>query len=291
MAVLLLATALALARLPLALAGALAFGLAFALFTLVHPWAAFLVLPFAVPFGSLVEVQAGILSVGATELAFLWVVAVWLAAFLARKAGRVRWPAGVTLAFGLFLTAALCSTTQSLSLQYSLKELLKWLQLALTALLVYNLLVEGERPRWLPEALLVATLCAGSLAALQGIVQFVGGIGPPGFLLFGRFMRAYGTFQQPNPYGGYLGLVFPLAYSLALWSLGRPREEVAWPALWRILPWAAAGLTALAILMTWSRGAWLGAAAAFATVSALHSRRAAFAFGVALILGAVLVGM
>ncbi len=289
-AVLLVATALALVRLPVVLAGALAFGLAFALFTLIRPWAAFLVLPFAVPFGSLVEVQAGIASLGATELAFLWAVAVWLAAFMARKVGRIRWPAGITLAFGAFLTAALLSTTQSLSLQYSIKELLKWLELVLTALLVYNLLAEEECPRWFPEALLGAVLVAGSLAALQGIVQFVGGIGPPGFLLFGRFMRAYGTFQQPNPYGGYLGLVFPLAYSLALWSLGRPREGVAWPALWRTLPWAAAGLAALAILMTWSRGAWLGAAAAFATVSALRSRRAAFAFGVALVLGAVLVG-
>ncbi|MGQ9594852.1 MAG: O-antigen ligase family protein [Anaerolineae bacterium] len=286
-AALLVATALALARLPVVLASALAFGLAFALVTLVHPWAAFLVLPFAVPFGSLVEVRAGIASVGATELAFLWAVVVWCAAFLARKVGRVRWPAGVTLAFGAFLTAALCSTTQSPSLQYSLKELLKWLQFALTALLVYNLLAEGEGPQWLPQALLVAVLCAGSLAALQGIVQFVGGIGPPGFLLFGRFMRAYGTFQQPNPYGGYLGLVFPLAYALALWAPGRPRERV----LWSALSWGATALTALALLMTWSRGAWLGAAAAFAAVSALRSRQAAFAFGMALVLLVVLAGL
>ncbi|MBC7224568.1 MAG: hypothetical protein H5T59_09905, partial [Anaerolineae bacterium] len=276
----LLAAAYALARLPLPLAGALAFGGAFALLTLVHPWVALVALPFAVPFGSLVEFPLGVASVGATELLFVWAVAVWLASFAARRTERLRWPVGFAVAFWFLLTAALFSITQSLSLQYSIKELLKWLQLFLTALATFNLLGERETPSWLPQALLGAVCAAGALAALQGIVQFLAGIGPPGFVLFGRFMRAYGTFRQPNPYGGYLGLVFPLAYSLALWSLGRPRERLPWS----VVSWGTIGLTALALLMTWSRGAWLGAAAAFATVSALRSRRAAFAFGVGFVL-------
>lgn len=277
----------ALARLPLPLAGVLALGGPFALLTLVHPWAALLALPFAVPFGSLVEFPLGVASIGATELLFVWAVGVWLASFVARRTEQLRWPAGFTVAFWLLLTAALFSLTQSLSLQYSIKELLKWLQLFLAALATYNLLGEREAPTWLPQALAAAICAAGALAALQGIVQFLAGIGPPGFLLFGRFMRAYGTFRQPNPYGGYLGLVFPLAYSLALWSLGQPREKLPWSAL----SWGTTALTALALLMTWSRGAWLGAAAAFAVVSGLRSRRAAFAFGVVLVLGAVLAGM
>ena len=38
-------------------------------------------------------------------------------------------------------------------------------------------------------------------------------------------MRAYGTFQQPNPYAGYLGLTLPLAFSVALWGVETLRDR------------------------------------------------------------------
>ena len=71
-----------------------------------------------------------------------------------------------------------------------------------------------NRAGWLIAGLLVA----GIGQALLGLVQFVTQSGPEAFVLLGRFMRAYGTFRQPNPYAGYLGLVAPFAISLALWA-------------------------------------------------------------------------
>ena len=60
-------------------------------------------------------------------------------------------------------------------------------------------------------AMLLALLMAGAaVEALVGLVQFALGLGPE-FFAIGRFMRAYGTFEQPNPYAGYLGMLIPLA--------------------------------------------------------------------------------
>ena len=71
-------------------------------------------------------------------------------------------------------------------------------------------LVDRRWRLWLALGLLTG----GALQGLLGIYQFLFGVGPEGFLLFGRYMRAHGTFLQPNPYGGYLGLLLPLAYGV-----------------------------------------------------------------------------
>jgi O-antigen ligase len=85
-------------------------------------------------------------------------------------------------------------------------------------------------------------------------------------------MRAYGAFRQPNPYAGYLGLVAPLAISLAIWSWTSKQRSCA---SLRLGLTAAAGLISLGLLVSWSRGAWLAFAAALAVVVLAHTRRAA----------------
>jgi len=110
---------------------------------------------------------------------------------------------------------------------------------------------------------------------LVGFYQFLARKGPESFLfsLGGRLMmRAYGTFGQPNPYGGYLGLILPLAYGLfvANWSMRR-RETSSW-----LLGGVSLGLLGLGMLMTFSRGAWLGFLGAFLVMNLFLSPRAAF---------------
>jgi O-antigen ligase len=96
--------------------------------------------------------------------------------------------------------------------------------------------------------------------ALQGIYQFLFRVGPEAFLLFDRFMRAYGTFAQPNPYGAYLGLTLPVAAGLAIALRLRRGGAREWPLL--VLSVVSGVLMAIALVMSWSRGAWLGFAAA-----------------------------
>ena len=96
-----------------------------------------------------------------------------------------------------------------------------------------------------------------------GIYQFLFQVGPPGFVLLGRYMRAYGTFAQPNPYGGYLGMLVPLACAVVVtrWRTVYPAPDPPSEGN-RTLWWLAlAALVTMAagLLMSWSRGALLGA--------------------------------
>ena len=89
-------------------------------------------------------------------------------------------------------------------------------------------------------------------------------------------MRAYGTFGQPNPYAGYLGYLFPVAASLTLsafdrWRRGREPIHLALAAACGALT----GALLMGIIMSWSRGAWLGVFAGSFVVIALRSRRSA----------------
>ncbi|MFN0072823.1 MAG: O-antigen ligase family protein, partial [Chloroflexota bacterium] len=79
------------------------------------------------------------------------------------------------------------------------------------------------------------------------------------------FMRAHGHFGQPNPYAGYLASVLPLAVVCAIASPTRR---------FRLLAAGCALCAGLAIVMSFSRGAWLGLVLGF-VVMLLSWRRSA----------------
>jgi O-antigen ligase len=142
---------------------------------------------------------------------------------------------------------------------------------------------------------LAAAILAGAVAqAALGLYQFVFAVGPEWFILPGGFMRAAGSFAQPNPFAGYLGLCLPVAVSLALWAGGRALRAGRTPAdaAWALWFAGAAAIIAAGLLASWSRGGWLGAAAGVAAVIVLRSRRAALLSAVAalLLLAAALLG-
>jgi len=185
------------------------------------------------------------------------VVLAWLIQMAAQRQIRLPHPP-LLLSFLLFLGAMLASLPGALSLKVALKELIKWGSM-LAAYLFVAACVERRHLGWLVAAM----LAAGCGQALLGIYQFLSGQGPEWFLLFGRFMRAYGTFEQPNPYGGYLGLILPLAASLVF-------ELRSW--LRRLCALTAVLLMAMALVMSWSRGAWLGSAAALLAIGIVRIR-------------------
>jgi O-antigen ligase len=194
----------------------------------------------------------------------------------------------------IFLGAILLSLTVTLSLQYSLKEILKWLEVL--GIYIFMVNVIGKREA---KVVVLLILLAGISQALLGIYQFFGRVGPEWFLLFDRFMRAYGTFEQPNPYGGYLGLILPLAYSLLVASFkmqdaGYRGQDASGVHSWSfafLFYSLACVVIAIALIMTWSRGAWLGFIAAFIVMNVVRSRRAAALFALALILLSFIIVM
>jgi O-antigen ligase len=67
-------------------------------------------------------------------------------------------------------------------------------------------------------------------------------------------LRAFGHFDQPNPFAGYLTTILPLAVTMALCRAN--------PRAFRVLSAAAACLLVAGIGVSQSRGAWLGGAVA-----------------------------
>jgi putative inorganic carbon (HCO3(-)) transporter len=252
-------------------------------------------------------------------------VALALAAWLARGLVRrdLRLPhSPLLLPLSVFIGAALLSLWDAVELPvYGVPELIKWVQILLLFLFVSAHLTSRRLP-WLLGALLVT----GLFQAGVGIWQFgLRGEGPDHFaILGGDFYRAYGTFEQPNPYAGYLGLTASLAVGLVAvmvqgrfvdWytgKFGRSRPTDQSTSL-RIYEFAnlrihesttpsihaptnhplhyllLAGIATLALLaalgMSWSRGAWLGFGAALAVMAVALPRKVQWG----LLLGALLV--
>ncbi len=287
---LLLAAALALA--PLRWTALLTAAAAGGLAILVHPWLVLLVIAWAAPFGPLAPLPLGGAAADINELLMAALVGAWAAQGAARRQiviprAPLRTPILLLLgAYGFSLLGAW-------SLRDGLIESVKWVEGVLLYLATIALLPRRRAP-WLIGAI----LAAGAAQAIVGLVQFVRAIGPSQFIVLGRFVRAYGTFQQPNPFGGYLGLLAPVALSLAGWATWRVaatwKEAGRWAALASAVALAAvASLIYAGLIASWSRGAWMGAAAALVALVLAQGRRAttvAIAVGLVVVTAMLLAG-
>ncbi|MBN1954105.1 MAG: O-antigen ligase family protein [Anaerolineae bacterium] len=192
----------------------------------------------------------------------------WAMRGLAQRDLRVPHPPLLLPLLG-FVGAAWLSLWSAVDLMgYGLPEFAKWIEMLVILLLV----AERVQPRHLPW-LLGALLLIGSFQAGVGIYQsWLRGTGPAHFQIpDSDLYRAYGTFEQPNPYAGYIGMTLALASGWA-GSLIVQREKGAKSALLTYLLVTAA-LLAAALAASWSRGAWIGFAAAAATMALALPRR------------------
>jgi O-antigen ligase len=177
----------------------------------------------------------------------------------------------------LWLLLATLSLWGAADLPNGIKELLKWSQ---TLLLMAFLTAEiAQHPQKIWHVLGIALL-AGLVQAGWGIYQFaLRGHGPEHFFISPGLYRAYGSFHQPNPYGGFLGMVWPLAAGVAfgfgtsaltrIWktrALHLSRQTVR--ELLAMLVFAGlAGILLGGLFASYSRGAWIGAASAVACMA------------------------
>lgn len=296
---LVIAGGLAIALLPLTSAALLVAGSAVVIATLIRPAVSLCLLAFAVPFGSVRSLTLGGMTITATDVLIALLAAAWLARGVYLRSVRIS-HAPLIIPIALMLVAQLLSLFDALSLSLALKEIIKWAEILAVYVIAASILAapDGRQPP-APAllALLLALLAAAGAEALLGAYQFVRRAGPEWFYI-GRFMRAYGTFAQPNPYAGYLNLSLPLGYALLLWSLhSRPTGDGAagsgWRRSGRWLPLLLVGWLALvggALVMSMSRGAWLGLGVAIAAISLLYSRRTAAATALGgLLLAALLI--
>ncbi|MBK6769708.1 MAG: O-antigen ligase family protein [Ardenticatenales bacterium] len=153
--------------------------------------------------------------------------------------------------------------------------------------------LRGARGRRWGVVVVLAILASGAAEAAYGSRLALAGIGPDAFGLAGGRSRAFGNFGQPNPFGGYMNLIWPLGVALIAERLW-PRRDARGgrlplaPGHHLALPIAAlAAAACLAGLgLSWSRGAWLAAVAGGGAMAVLRCaaglRRPRDAFAVVL---------
>lgn len=296
LAALALTLGLAVAVLPPLVSGALAVGLPLLLISLAYPVVALgLALLIGPTRALLVAVVPG-LPLDPGQLGLLFFLGLWLVQRLSQRKLQLPMPA-LAWPFGLFILVGLASLWAAPNPVDGLQEVIKWAQMLLVALLTLDLAQRGHR-----VAILTAVLLAGAVQAAGGIYQWgLRGIGPEHFAIAPGRYRAYGAFEQPNPFGGYMGLVWPLAAGLAFGGLLKTLAPLRHTGLatlrnWPLTHWLALTLTTLtaalcgvALLVSYSRGAWLGAAAAGAVLLIFAPRQRGL--GLALGLVAALGGL
>lgn len=286
--------ALAIIRLPLLVTAGLVTVSAILLLTFAYPLFGLGIALILGPFGALESVVLGSSLLDSGQLALMLTLAAWIGSGLARR--RLRIPAtAFNLPWLLFIFIATLTLLDSYSVMLGLVELLKWLEIALLVWLVLDFAGRAELGYSKVMRLILGMLLfSGLIQALIGIWQFgLRGTGPEHFMVLGRFYRAYGTFEQPNPFGGYMNLTAMLALGtvmglLASW-LARRRGRSGDGEHLRPFSWwfgyalLCAGAASLGLILSWSRGAWLGFLAGAAVLVLFSTRRVWLGLGLMLV--------
>jgi len=171
-----------------------------------------------------------------------------------------------------YVLAAILSIFVATSMIQSLVEI----NLLIQALLLYLYLVYAIRTR---EAVLTVAMCIVVGLLLQSLIMialhFIGftiELGPIAFTVW-KNNRVAGTLSTPNGAGAYLVMALVTTLSVTL-------MPVRWQYKW--LATIAFGLGVLALLVTYSRGAWLGFAVALSLFLLLAWWRGWISIGVPL---------
>ncbi len=179
-------------------------------------------------------------------------------------------------------------------LSFGLPELIKWIEIVAIMLFTIDL-ARRKSVKWIVVAVLLTMVAQALIGIYEARLR---GTGPLGFQLSEGVYRAYGTFEQPNPFAGFIGIGLPIAVALATWCVVRGAwnlfthhalrtTQVATSTIYGIV----ALLLAAALYLSFSRGAWLGAAAAIGAMIVLAPRRVWIGLGLAGVAAIALIGL
>lgn len=242
--------------LPTSTAIVLVGGVGLGILLLIEPTIALVLMLIIAPMKTLIETEFSIpLPLDVGQLAFGVALGIWGLHHLYQQ-HPIRHPfhSPMLVAIGIFTGATLITIPTARSTGVAINEWLKWFEIFI---LVY-IIAEHRIIRW--SWLVVGLLGAGVAQALVGIYQFQGGSGAPHlWILDFQYFRAFGTFGQPNPFGAFMGLMLPLSLGISwgiLTALWQQRNTELWLLLAASL--ATNAILLAGLLVSWSRGAWIG---------------------------------
>ena len=165
----------------------------------------------------------------------------------------------------IFVLVVGISAMTSISLEESRNIALLMGAFILSYFVVINTIENKKQFKFILYLFIIATV----LTAVYGLYQYkYGDLYSQAWLDTDMFedikMRVYSTFENPNVYGEYLILAIPIIISL-MWE----EKEIAK----KLMLLAALGITMLAMVLTFSRGCWLGAMFAIALLAVMIDRR------------------
>ncbi len=231
------------------------------LWCIISPRVTLYLLPLAVPWGYLTGIVPNPLPLSTADLlvgllAVGWLLGFVLRPFLSRlnpQAGpldreEAQVPPYLVLAMCALLAMMLLSMIGALNRTLSLKEMVKWVEV-LVVLLLAGHYIRTRRQLWT----IVILICVAALSqAFLGYAQNFFDLGPSAFIRAAS-LRVYGTFDQPNPYAGYIDMALTITISLTLLT-----RNVAT----RILAGIATLLLGYAFYLSQSNGGQIALAAA-----------------------------
>jgi O-antigen ligase len=242
-----------------------------AFWTILRPRTALYLMPITVPWDTIDPANLG--GLHASDILALLLAASWLMSFaLYHYAGPEQATSGpldrgttlppryLVYALLALLLAMLASTTVAASVSLSAKEIAKWIEVLIILLLGYQY-VRTRKQIW---TLAVICLLAALSQAALGYLQSFFDLGPAAFVRDAS-LRVYGTFDQPNPYAGYINM--PLMIALALCLLGRDMRT-------RLLAGIAAALLLGVEYLSQSKGGWMACAVALLLIIIIGMPRA-----------------
>ncbi|MBN1628321.1 MAG: hypothetical protein JW990_01025, partial [Thermoleophilia bacterium] len=138
--------------------------------------------------------------------------------------------------------------------------LLTFATYALVYFLVLQLAETSAHVHRLAQSLFVSSL----IVAIYGLLQYTGLVMVPEDLEWQIAGRVFSTYSNPVILGGFL--IFSVTISLGL-ALHEQRRA------WRLLYWVGFGLNGLALIVSFSRGAWMGAVVSVVLLSIMAWRQ------------------
>lgn len=165
----------------------------------------------------------------------------------------------------IFVLVVGISAMTSISLEESRNIALLMGAFILSYFVVINTIENKKQFKFILYLFIIATV----LTAVYGLYQYkYGDLYSQAWLDTDMFedikMRVYSTFENPNVYGEYLILAIPIIISLMWKEKGIAKK---------LMLLAALGITMLAMVLTFSRGCWLGAMFAIALLAVMIDRR------------------
>ena len=269
-------------------------GIAFGLAVVLVPWLGPMLLAVSVPVQQFGSISMGGVGLTATKVA----IAASLAALLIQLVSRRETLRGSILLVPYFawFGAMILSLHGAVDMRAGLAELYRWsVTLFALAVALYGIRT-GRSVLFTSIAMGFGVIFEG----LLGVVQSIKDIGPSSFAVTNSVSRAYGTFGKPNTFAAYFELTGPLMAALAVWSLlrayrslnryrverrsgmapsARARHELVWFLALTLWFGLSSAISVAAIVASFSRGAWLGTAAAVVVMLVISDRRGALAVG------------